>query len=77
MTLRRGDQRPVMVWIHGGSYVFGAGDAAIYDARALVEEQNVIVVSITIAWGCWDFSVAPAGAPRTSGCSISSKRCAG
>ncbi|WP_129646689.1 carboxylesterase family protein [Peristeroidobacter agariperforans] len=50
-----GDQRPVMVWIHGGSYVFGAGDAAIYDARALVEEQSVIVVSITYRLGLLGF----------------------
>ena len=50
-----GEQRPVMVWIHGGSYVFGAGDAAIYDPRALVEEQNVIVVSITYRLGLLGF----------------------
>ncbi|HWK48846.1 MAG TPA: carboxylesterase family protein, partial [Steroidobacter sp.] len=49
------DRRPVMVWIHGGSYVFGAGDAAIYDARALVEEQNVIVVSVTYRLGLLGF----------------------
>ncbi|HEY5759164.1 MAG TPA: carboxylesterase family protein [Steroidobacter sp.] len=50
-----GDKRPVMVWIHGGSYVFGAGDAAIYDARALVEEQGVIVVSVTYRLGLLGF----------------------
>lgn len=49
------DRRPVMVWIHGGSYVFGAGDAAIYDAKALVEEQGVIVVSITYRLGLLGF----------------------
>lgn len=49
------DRRPVMVWIHGGSYVFGAGDAAIYDARALVEEQGVIVVSLTYRLGLLGF----------------------
>jgi para-nitrobenzyl esterase len=50
-----GDKRPVMVWIHGGSYVFGAGDAAIYDARALVEEQGVVVVSVTYRLGLLGF----------------------
>lgn len=54
-AIASGEQRPVMVWIHGGSYVFGAGDAAIYDARALVEEQNVIVVSITYRLGLLGF----------------------
>lgn len=50
-----GERRPVMVWIHGGSYVFGAGDAAIYDARSLVEEQGVIVVSLTYRLGLLGF----------------------
>jgi para-nitrobenzyl esterase len=50
-----GDARPVMVWIHGGSYVFGAGDAAIFDPRALVEEQGVIVVSVTYRLGLFGF----------------------
>lgn len=56
-----GDRRAVMVWIHGGSYVFGAGDAAIYDPRALVEEQNVIVVSITYRLGLLGFLGGAAG----------------
>ncbi len=55
MSIAPGDKRPVMVWIHGGSYVFGAGDAAIYDARALVEEQGVIVVSVTYRLGLLGF----------------------
>lgn len=50
-----GDSRPVMVWIHGGSYVFGAGDAAIFDPRAIVEEQGVIVVSVTYRLGLFGF----------------------
>lgn len=54
-SIAPGDRRPVMVWIHGGSYVFGAGDAAIYDARALVEEQNVIIVSVTYRLGLLGF----------------------
>jgi para-nitrobenzyl esterase len=53
--LAPGDSRPVMVWIHGGSYVFGAGDAAIFDPRAIVEEQGVIVVSVTYRLGLFGF----------------------
>jgi para-nitrobenzyl esterase len=53
--IQPGDSRPVMVWIHGGSYVFGAGDAAIFDPRALVEEQGVIVVSVTYRLGLFGF----------------------
>ena len=56
-----GDARPVMVWIHGGSYVFGAGDAAIFDPRAIVAEQGVIVVSVTYRLGLFGFLGGSAG----------------
>ena len=42
---------PVMVWIHGGAHVTGAGDLDIYDPRSLVTEQRVIVVAITFRLG--------------------------
>jgi len=45
----------VMVWIHGGSYVIGGGDLPIYDARDLVTEQRVIVVSVTFRLGVLGF----------------------
>ncbi|WP_456267463.1 carboxylesterase family protein [Kushneria sp. AK178] len=47
--------RPVMVWIHGGSYVLGAGDLPIHDPGPLVSEQDVIVVSITYRLGLFGF----------------------
>nr|AGU10292.1 Carboxylesterase family [uncultured organism] len=50
-----GDALPVMVWIHGGSYVWGAGDAPITDPRNLVTEQRVIVVSVTYRVGLFGF----------------------
>ncbi|WNY33138.1 carboxylesterase family protein [Curtobacterium flaccumfaciens] len=50
-----GEQLPVMVWIHGGSYVIGGGDLPIYDARDLVTEQRVIVVSVTFRLGVLGF----------------------
>nr|WP_275901757.1 carboxylesterase family protein [Brevibacterium zhoupengii] len=46
---------PVLVWIHGGAYVAGAGDAKIYDPHTLVEEQNIIVVSVTYRLGVLGF----------------------
>ncbi|PCC59031.1 carboxylesterase family protein [Brevibacterium aurantiacum] len=46
---------PVLVWIHGGAYVAGAGDADIYDPHTLVEEQNIIVVSVTYRLGVLGF----------------------
>lgn len=42
---------PVLVWIHGGAYVAGAGDAEIYNPHALAAEQNFIVVSVTYRLG--------------------------
>lgn len=50
-----GERLPVMVWIHGGSYVIGGGDLPIYDARELVTEQRVVVVSVTFRLGVLGF----------------------
>lgn len=50
-----GEQLPVMVWIHGGSYVIGGGDLPIYDARDLVTEQRVVFVSVTFRLGVLGF----------------------
>ncbi|MDY0945301.1 carboxylesterase family protein [Frigoribacterium sp. CFBP9039] len=53
--LRPGERLPVMVWIHGGSYVTGAGDLSVYDPRALVAEQRVVVVTVTYRLGLFGF----------------------
>ncbi|SCX55174.1 Carboxylesterase family protein [Klenkia marina] len=42
---------PVMVFLHGGSYRAGAGDAPVFDPRALVGEQRVVVVAVTYRLG--------------------------
>ncbi|SDN97270.1 para-nitrobenzyl esterase [Klenkia soli] len=42
---------PVMVFLHGGSYRAGAGDSPVFDPRALVREQRVVVVSVTYRLG--------------------------
>ncbi|WP_031274549.1 carboxylesterase family protein [Curtobacterium sp. B8] len=50
------DERlPVMVWVHGGSYVIGGGDLPIHDAHDLVAEQRVVVVSVTYRLGVLGF----------------------
>ena len=46
---------PVMVWVHGGSYVSGAGDLGGYDAAALAREQRVVVVTVTYRLGVLGF----------------------
>jgi len=42
---------PVLVWVHGGSHVSGAGDLAGYDPAAIVREQRVVVVAVTSRLG--------------------------
>ncbi len=58
---------PVMVWVHGGSYTSGAGDAPIYDARALVTEQRVVVVHVTYRLGLFGFLGSSDGRPANLG----------
>jgi para-nitrobenzyl esterase len=49
--VRADEGLPVMVWIHGGSYVSGAGDVPIMDPAPLVAEQRVVVVTVTYRLG--------------------------
>jgi len=49
---------PVMVWIHGGSFVSGAG--SIYDPRRLVEANDIIVVTLNYRLGALGFLAHPA-----------------
>ncbi|MGI6257186.1 MAG: carboxylesterase family protein [Anaerovoracaceae bacterium] len=50
-----GSKGPVLVWIHGGSYVAGAGDAPFGDPTPLVLEQNLVVVTVTYRLGMLGF----------------------
>lgn len=49
-----GPQRPVMVWIHGGAFVIGAGSQSIYDGRHLAA-HDVVVVSVNYRLGVFGF----------------------
>lgn len=42
--------KPVMVWIHGGAFVFGSGSSAFFGPDYLIEE-DVILVSINYRLG--------------------------
>lgn len=46
--------RPVLVWIHGGAYVNGAGSLQWYDGTRLAE-RGVVVVSINYRLGAFGF----------------------
>jgi para-nitrobenzyl esterase len=39
-------KRPVMVFVHGGAYIFGAGHEPGYDGRPLAEYGDVVIVTL-------------------------------
>jgi para-nitrobenzyl esterase len=43
--------RPVMVWIHGGAFVWGAGDTPWYDGTKFARNGDVVVVTINYRLG--------------------------
>ena len=54
-----GARLPVMVWLHGGALIFGAGGLPIYDGAALAR-QGVVVVTVNYRLGPLGFFVHPA-----------------
>src|SRR5436305_9874261 len=49
-----GGKRPVMVWIHGGAFVIGAGSQGLYNGRHL-SARDVVVVTINYRLGAFGF----------------------
>ncbi len=52
-------KRPVMVWIHGGSFTGGSASAALYDGQALAR-RGVVVVTLNYRLGHFGFFAHPA-----------------
>ena len=50
-----GGARPVMVWIHGGSFTAGSGSTPWYDGTALAIRGDVVVVTINYRLGALGF----------------------
>lgn len=50
---------PVMVWIHGGALIFGAGQLPVYDGAPLAR-QDVVVVTLNYRLGPLGFFAHPA-----------------
>jgi para-nitrobenzyl esterase len=48
-------RRPVLVWIHGGAFVLGAGSQMLYDGAALARRGDVVVVTINYRLGAFGF----------------------
>jgi para-nitrobenzyl esterase len=42
-AIRDGAKRPVMVWIHGGGFVYGSAVGRMFDGTALAKRDNVLV----------------------------------
>jgi para-nitrobenzyl esterase len=50
-----GARRPVMVWIHGGAFVTGAGSLGTYNGKRLAALGDVVVVTINYRLGALGF----------------------
>jgi para-nitrobenzyl esterase len=48
-------RRPVLVWIHGGAFVLGAGSQVLYDGASLARRGDVVVVTINYRMGAFGF----------------------
>jgi para-nitrobenzyl esterase len=48
-------RRPVMVWIHGGAFISGAGSSSWYDGASFAAQGNVVVVTINYRLGIFGF----------------------
>jgi para-nitrobenzyl esterase len=48
-------RRPVMVWIHGGAFIWGSGDTPWYDGTKFAMNGDVVVVTINYRLGPFGF----------------------
>jgi len=48
-------RRPVLVWIHGGAFMIGAGSQTLYDGAVLARRGEVVVVTINYRLGALGF----------------------
>jgi len=48
-------KRPVMVWLHGGAFVFGAGSQALYNGKHLAK-RGAVVVTVNYRLGALGFA---------------------
>lgn len=53
------EKLPVMVWIHGGSFLTGGSEEKRYSGRRLVKAGGVVVVKISYRLGALGFLYAP------------------
>lgn len=57
-SAKKGEKRPVMVWIHGGGFLAGGGSVPFYDGVALTQ-QGVVVVTFNYRLGVFGYFAHP------------------
>lgn len=48
-------RRPVMVWIHGGAFMYGSGSSEAYDGTSFARTGDVVVVTLNYRLGAFGF----------------------
>lgn len=48
-------RRPVMVWIHGGAFMYGSGSSETYDGTSFAQTGDLVVVTINYRLGAFGF----------------------
>ena len=48
-------RRPVLVWIHGGSFITGSGSTPWYDGSSFARRHDVVVVTVNYRLGAFGF----------------------
>ena len=62
-----GKARPVLVWLHGGAYMSGAGSLDWYDGATLVRDGDIVVVGVNYRLGACGFLAHPEIGPANGG----------
>ncbi len=54
-----GTRRPVMVWLHGGAFIFGSGSSPMYSGASLSQRGDLVVVTINYRLGVFGYLAHP------------------
>lgn len=46
---------PVMVWIHGGAYIFGASSQTMFEAHSMLRDRPLVIVTLNYRLGALGF----------------------
>ena len=61
---RRSEKLPVMVFLHGGAYLWGSGGVRLYDGAALAQRGDVIVITVNHRLNAFGYMYLPELADR-------------